>query len=43
MAGSYASKNKEKVKGLIMLGGYVYGDYPPEKALTVDSILEFIK
>ncbi|HHX61116.1 MAG TPA: alpha/beta fold hydrolase [Epulopiscium sp.] len=35
MASSYASKNSDKVKGLILLGAYVYGDYPPEKALTV--------
>lgn len=35
MASNYASKNSNKVKGLILLGAYVYGDYPPEKALTV--------
>lgn len=35
MASSYASKNKEKVEGLILLGSYIYGDYPSEKALTV--------
>lgn len=35
MASSYASKHPGKVKGLILLGAYVYGDYPPEKALTV--------
>lgn len=35
MASNYASKNSDKVKGLILLGAYVYGDYPPEKALTV--------
>lgn len=35
MASSYASKNSKKVKGLILLGAYVYGDYPPEKSLTV--------
>jgi len=35
MASSYASENKDKVEGLILLGAYVYGDYPPEKALTV--------
>lgn len=35
MASKYASENKEKVEGLILLGAYVYGDYPPEKALTI--------
>lgn len=35
MASGYASKHQDKVKGLILLGAYVYGDYPPEKALTV--------
>ncbi len=35
MASSYASDNPEKLKGLILLGAYVYGDYPPEKSLTV--------
>ncbi|MCM1988883.1 alpha/beta fold hydrolase [Oceanirhabdus seepicola] len=35
MASSYASENKDKVEGLILLGSYVYGDYPAEKALTV--------
>lgn len=35
MASAYASKNQEKVEGLILLGAYVYGDYPPEKALTI--------
>lgn len=35
MASGYASKHKTKVKGLILLGAYVYGDYPPEDALTV--------
>ena len=35
MASSYASNNKEKVNGLILMGAYVYGDYPPKDALTV--------
>lgn len=35
MASSYASKNSDKVKGLILLGSYVYGDYSPNKALTI--------
>ena len=35
MASSYASKNSEKVEGLILMGAYIYGDYPPEKSLTI--------
>lgn len=35
MASSYASKNTDIVEGLILMGAYVYGDFPVEKALTV--------
>ena len=35
MASSYASNNQDKVQCLILLGAYVYGDYPPEKSLTI--------
>lgn len=35
MASDYASKHQEKVKGLILLGAYIYGNYPAEKAMTV--------
>ena len=35
MASSYASKKSDKVEGLILLGAYVYGTYPPKKSLTV--------
>ncbi len=35
MASNYASKHQEKVKGLILLGAYIYGNYPAENALTV--------
>lgn len=35
MASDFASKNPDKVEGLILLGAYLYGDYPAEKALTV--------
>lgn len=31
----YASKHQDKVKGLILLGAYIYGNYPAENALTV--------
>jgi hypothetical protein len=35
MASDYASKHRDRVKGLILLGAYIYGDYPAENALTV--------
>lgn len=35
MASSYASKNQELFKGLILMGAYVYGDYPTDKAITI--------
>jgi hypothetical protein len=35
MAGSYMSKNQDKLKGLILLGSYIYGDIDPQKALTI--------
>ena len=35
MASDYASNNQDKVKGLILLGAYIYGDFPEDKALTI--------
>jgi len=35
MASDYASKHQDKIKGLILLGAYIYGNYPNENALTV--------
>lgn len=35
MASSYAAKNQDKVEGLILLGSYIYGDYPEEDTLTI--------
>lgn len=35
MASKYADENSEKIKGLILLGAYIYGDYPTEKTLTI--------
>lgn len=35
IASDYASKNQDKIDGLILMGAYIYGDYTPEKALTV--------
>lgn len=35
MASGYAERNPDKVKGLILLGAYIYGDYPAKDALTI--------
>ena len=35
MASQFASDHPEEIDGLILLGAYIYGDYPAEKALTV--------
>lgn len=35
MASAYASGNPDRVKGLILMGAYVYGSYPPSDALTI--------
>jgi hypothetical protein len=35
MASDYASKHPDKVKGLILLGAYIYGDYPAAQSLTL--------
>ncbi len=35
MASDFASKNPDLVEGLVVMGAYVYGDYPTENALTV--------
>lgn len=35
MASKFASDHPDRVKGLILMGAYIYGDYPPEKALTI--------
>ncbi len=39
MASSYAASHKDKVKGLILLGAYIYGDVSSENALTVYGTL----
>lgn len=39
MASSYAANHKDKVKGLILLGAYIYGDVSPKNALTVYGTL----
>lgn len=35
MAGSYASSHPDAIDGLILLGAYLYGDYPVERTLTI--------
>ena len=35
MASQFAASHPDEVDGLILLGAYIYGDYPPEKTLTV--------
>ncbi len=35
MASSYASKHQNEVTGLILLGAYLYGEFPAENALTI--------
>ncbi len=38
-AGIFAEEFPESIDGLIVLGAYVYGDYPPQNALTVYGTL----
>ena len=35
MASQFAAEHPDDVDGLILLGAYLYGDYPPEDTLTV--------
>lgn len=35
MASKYASDHEDQIEGLILLGAYVYGDYPVDKSLTI--------
>ena len=35
MASQFASQHPEEIDGLILMGAYIYGDYPDEKTLTV--------
>lgn len=34
-ASQYADRNEDGVEGLVLLGSYIYGDYPPEETVTV--------
>lgn len=35
MASKFAADQPDEVDGLILMGAYIYGDYPDEKALTI--------
>lgn len=35
MASEFAASHPDQVDGLILMGAYIYGDYPDEKALTI--------
>lgn len=35
MAGSYAAAHPDKVEGLLLLGAYLYGEYPAEEVLVL--------
>lgn len=35
MASQFAADHRAQVDGLILLGAYIYGDYPPEDTLTI--------
>lgn len=39
MASNYASNHQDKVKGLILLGAYIYGNYLPKNTLTIYGTL----
>lgn len=44
MASDYASRHQDKIKGLVLLAAYIYGDLDPAKALTLygteDKVLD---
>lgn len=40
MASDYASKNKDKVDGLILLASYIYGDFSEDDTITVYGKLD---
>ncbi len=46
-ASYYASNNQDEIEGVILLGSYLYGDYPSSKSLTIygsnDEILDTSK
>ena len=44
IAGSYAAQHQERIQGLVLLGAYIYGDYPAARSLTLygseDQVLD---
>ena len=40
MASQYAARHADRAEALILLGAYIYGDYPAEQALTVYGSLD---
>ena len=47
MASDYADRHQDKIKGLVLLAAYIYGDLDPAKALTLygteDQVLDTAK
>ncbi len=42
MASSFASGHQDEVDGLILLGSYLYGDYPVDKQLTIYGSFDLV-
>ena len=40
MASQFASNHPDQVEGLVLMGAYIYGDYPLENTLTVYGTLD---
>lgn len=40
MASKFASDHEDEIEGLILLGAYIYGDYPLENTLTIYGTLD---
>ena len=40
MASQFASNHKDEIEGLVLLGAYIYGDYPLENTLTIYGTLD---
>ncbi len=47
MASAYAAKHQDKIKGLVLLGAYIYGDIDPDRSITLygseDGVLDRTK
>ena len=39
MASAYASAHQDRAEGLLLMGAYLYGDYPVSKTLTIYGTL----